>query len=82
MDLWKGVTIMAKTKLYVVDAQEWCGSLLLNDAPDNSGEIDFEVDIWDAFDQDADEWDDEKVRSSAEKQVRDAFGDTATIIWE
>ena len=39
------------------------------------------VDVYGCFDEDEEEWDDEKIRQLAEQQVRDEYGPMAYIEW-
>lgn len=69
-------------KFYPVDMWEYMEVLYLNDRPDGAGDTDLEVDLCGCYDTDREEWDDEKIRSAAEKAVSAAFGSSAILVWE
>ena len=39
------------------------------------------VDVYDCFDEESEDWNDEKIRNRAEQQVRDEYGPMAWIEW-
>ena len=66
-------------RFYLYDFQDWCGAL---DLTSEDYETDFSADVDDCYDSDTEEWNDEKVRASAEAQVKAHFGSDAVIVWE
>lgn len=40
------------------------------------------VDVSDGWDDDAEEWNEDAIRLSAEKAVKERFGSSAIILWE
>ena len=66
-------------RFYLYDFSEYFGSL---DLTSEDYETDFSADVNDCYDPDTEEWNDEKVRASAEAQVKAHFGEDAVIVWE
>lgn len=66
-------------KFYIYDFEDWCGSLYLTS---EDYEHDCLVDVWDCYDEDREEWNDEEVRSAAEEQLKARYGTDAVLVWE
>lgn len=62
----------------VYDVNEFCGYIHFTT---EDYEQEFCADIDDCYDYEREEWNDEAVRSSAEKQLREQFGEDARILW-
>lgn len=65
-------------KFYLYDFSEYFGAVYLTS---EDYETEFSADVDDCYDAEADEWNDEKIRASAEAQVKAAFGADAVIVW-
>lgn len=63
---------------YINDFSEYFGYL---DMATQDGEIEFSADVDGAYDRELEEWDEDRIRELAEKQLHDAFGPSAKIVW-
>lgn len=66
-------------KFYLYDFSEYFGGL---DLESEDYETDYRADVNDCYDEETETWDDEKIRASAEAQVKAHFGEDAVIVWE
>jgi hypothetical protein len=63
---------------YLHDENEYAGYLILTT---EDYETDISVDVYDCYDDDTEEWNQESVKATVEKAVRDQFGDDSVIVW-
>ena len=45
-------------------------------------ETEFSADVSDCYDEEADDWNEEKIYASVEAQVKERFGEDTVIVWE
>ena len=63
---------------YLHDENEYAGYLTLTT---EDYETDISVDVYDCYDDDTEEWNQEAVKATVEKAVCDRFGDDSVIVW-
>ena len=63
---------------YLHDENEYAGYLILTT---EDYDTDISVDVYDCYDDDTEEWNQEAVKATVEKAVRDQFGDDSVIVW-
>ena len=65
-------------KFTVCDFSDYFGYLYLTT---EDYEMETAIDVSMFYDEDAEEWDDEAIRETAERTVKERFGSSATIEW-